>query len=547
MKKSTIILTIILSFSLFGVENVYNCADMRADKDQIIMLRNQGFDLIRESLKKIDGVYYFQAYITDKQVSELKGLGFDPKLITDERTKEDKSAGYHTNESIGLEFDSLEAVYPTLCKRIQLGTSVLGRPLWALKISDNVTEDEAEPEFKYVSTMHGIEVTGVEMCMNLIEDILDGYKANVDTMQFLVNNTEIYIMPLMNPDGMALQTRANANGIVLSADFPDWTKSDLNSAEGKQPETAAIINWNHERNFVLSANFHCGAILVNYPWDSAPGIESGQYAACPDDATFIWLSRGYADRNPEMTIFDNGITNGSDWYSTFGDMQDWNYYYYNDMDVIVELSNIGWPYFSDIPRIWANNRSSMLWYMMAVHKGIKGIVTDSSTGQPLEAMITVDRIEKEYFSNAPFGDYYKILKPGTYSLRASLSGYSPKYFTDIVVKDSLATVLNIELDSIKVGIEDKSQLPENVVLEQNYPNPFNPNTSIGFSIDEEQFVKLRIYNINGNLIHTLVERDLKPGYYNYSFNPTDISGGIYFYNLLTETGTSITKKMILMK
>jgi len=546
MLRSVIFLTFIISFSLFGFENVYNCADMRADKDQIIMLRNQGFDLIRESLKKIDGVYSFQAYITDKQVSELKGLGFDPKLITDERTKEDKSAGYHTNESIGLEFDSLEAVYPTLCKRIQLGTSVLGRPLWALKISDNVTEDEAEPEFKYVSTMHGIEVTGIEMCMNLIGDILDGYKASVDTMQFLVNNTEIYIMPLMNPDGMALQTRANANGIVLSADFPDWTKNDYNTPLKKQPETAAIINWNNERNFVLSANFHTGIVLVNYPWDSAPGIPDGEYAACPDDATFIWLSRGYADRNPEMTIFDNGITNGCDWFSTFGDMQDWNYYYYNDMDVIIELSDVGWPDFSDIPRIWANNRTSMLWYMMAVHKGIKGTVTDSSTGEPLEAIITIDGIEKDYFSNAHYGDYYKILKPGTYSLKASLSGYSPKYFTDIVVKDSLATVLNIELDSIKVGMGDKVHLPEKVILEQNYPNPFNPSTTIRFSVPSVQNVKLSIFNSKWQLVENLIDKKIDKGFHEVKFDADDLISGIYFYSLETN-GNRLTQKMLLIK
>ena len=547
MKKILVFSIMAFSIFVFGVENVYNYADLRADKDQIIMLRNQGFDLIRESLRKVDGSYSFKVYATDKQFEELRILGFDPQILVDKRTIEDKSAGYHSNKSIGLEFDSLQTLYPTLCKRIQVGTSVLRSPIWALKISDNVTEDEPEPEFKYTSTMHGEEPVCMELCMELIYDIVDGYIAGNDTMRYMVDNTELYIMPLHNPDGWAVGSRYNANGVELNSSFPERIYNDINTPVGKEPETAAMINWNDDRNFVMSANLHSAFNVVNYPWDIDDGLHTGDYAACPDDANFVYISRGYADRNPSMTMLDNGITNGCEWWELTHGMQDWNYHYYGDMEVMIEISENAWPDYSEISLIWTDNRSSMLWYIMAVHKGIKGTVTDSSTGEPLEAKITIDGIQKDYFSNAPFGDYYKILKPGTYSLRASLIGYNSKYFTDIVVKDSLATVSNIELDSIKVGMEDKVHLPEKVILEQNYPNPFNPNTSIGFSIDEEQFVKLRIYNINGKLVQTLVERDLKPGCYNYSFKPTDISGGIYFYNLLTETGASITKKMILMK
>lgn len=83
-------------------------------------------------------------------------------------------------------------------------------------------------------------------------------------------------------------------------------------------------------------------------------------------------------------------------------------------------------------------------------------------------------------------------------------------------------------------------------LEQNYPNPFNPSTNISFSIPEEGFVNLIVYNSIGQRVTTLVSQHLQSGNYKTEFNAQNFSSGIYFYTLEVN-GHSISKKMILIK
>jgi hypothetical protein len=89
-------------------------------------------------------------------------------------------------------------------------------------------------------------------------------------------------------------------------------------------------------------------------------------------------------------------------------------------------------------------------------------------------------------------------------------------------------------------------LPDNFVLFQNYPNPFNPTTSIQYAINSRQLVQLKVYDILGNEVATLVNEQKEPGYYEVEFNATQFSSGVYFYRL--QAGDFVqTKKMILMR
>ena len=89
-------------------------------------------------------------------------------------------------------------------------------------------------------------------------------------------------------------------------------------------------------------------------------------------------------------------------------------------------------------------------------------------------------------------------------------------------------------------------IPEKFNLEQNYPNPFNPSTKIRFSIPSNEFVALKIYNVLGSEITTLVNDDLHAGSYEVDFNSEGLTSGVYFYTLSTNNFTN-TRKMILTK
>jgi hypothetical protein len=100
---------------------------------------------------------------------------------------------------------------------------------------------------------------------------------------------------------------------------------------------------------------------------------------------------------------------------------------------------------------------------------------------------------------------------------------------------------------IAVGINNiSSEIPDKYALYQNYPNPFNPNTNIKFDIIKQGFVTLKIYDILGKEVATLVNEVLNPGFYSVQFSNNRLSSGIYFYKISTESFTEI-KKMLLIK
>ncbi|MFZ1290817.1 MAG: T9SS type A sorting domain-containing protein [Melioribacteraceae bacterium] len=96
-------------------------------------------------------------------------------------------------------------------------------------------------------------------------------------------------------------------------------------------------------------------------------------------------------------------------------------------------------------------------------------------------------------------------------------------------------------------IEDEvEEIPNNFILNQNYPNPFNPETKISYSLPKNSNVTVKIYNILGSEITTLVNEKQNSGNYEITFNATNLASGVYFYSLHTENFTQ-TKKMVLLR
>ena len=88
--------------------------------------------------------------------------------------------------------------------------------------------------------------------------------------------------------------------------------------------------------------------------------------------------------------------------------------------------------------------------------------------------------------------------------------------------------------------------PDKFSLEQNYPNPFNPETSIRFTLPENSFVSLKVYDVNGKLVKTLLSGTTPAGSHEVSFNASELSSGVYFYTLKAG-GFTESKKMLLTK
>ncbi|MGB5849989.1 MAG: T9SS type A sorting domain-containing protein, partial [Ignavibacteriaceae bacterium] len=107
------------------------------------------------------------------------------------------------------------------------------------------------------------------------------------------------------------------------------------------------------------------------------------------------------------------------------------------------------------------------------------------------------------------------------------------------------TVYTLDFSGI-VGVEDADQLPQTYALDQNYPNPFNPTTTITYAVPQNSFISLRVFDVLGNEVQTLVNETKSAGTYSVSFDAASVPSGVYFYTL--EAGNFVsTKKMVLIK
>lgn len=100
--------------------------------------------------------------------------------------------------------------------------------------------------------------------------------------------------------------------------------------------------------------------------------------------------------------------------------------------------------------------------------------------------------------------------------------------------------------SVISDVTDKELLPAEFKLEQNFPNPFNPSTIIRFALPERTTVLLKIYDLLGEEVITLVNEEKEAGWYNVNFNATGFASGFYIYRMQTGQYTSI-KKMLMIK
>jgi hypothetical protein len=102
-------------------------------------------------------------------------------------------------------------------------------------------------------------------------------------------------------------------------------------------------------------------------------------------------------------------------------------------------------------------------------------------------------------------------------------------------------------DTLDVGITNyNSSIPSKFELYQNFPNPFNPLTNIRFDIAKSSFTTLKVYNALGSEVALLVNENLNPGSYQYSFDAGNYPSGIYYYKINSGSYNEI-KKMILIK
>jgi hypothetical protein len=354
----------------------------------------------------------FPYEILYSSIAEMNGWDTNPSVLRD----------FTNYASLTTQLEDIEDTYPDIAKLYDLGQSVQGRTIWGLKITDNPTIEEDEPEVRICGCHHGNELMSVELPLLLAWYLVDNYGSD-PYIKGLVDNREIWIIPMVNPDGREANTRYNANGVDLNRDYGYmWSGSDYFT----QPETRVIRTHALDNNFVLSLSFHCSGDIVNYIWNY-----KGQPVA--DNAVVVFLSQQYGSHNGYWVV------EGFDWYQTNGDTNDFSYGCRGDIDWTIEVQN------NNIPGAWDLNRDAMIEIIDAADMGLRGIVTDATSGLPLSATVWVEEVYWPCFTDPKIGDYHRVLMPGTYTVHYKANGYQEEVHT-IEVYDDETTILNVSLE-----------------------------------------------------------------------------------------------------
>jgi len=169
-------------------------------------------------------------------------------------TEENYSKYYNYVELTAL-LQSMARAYPHIADLSSVGRSVEGRELWVMRITKDPHQTDslpaAKPRFKYVGNMHGDETVSRQVLVYLVEYLLAAYGEDPRVSE-LVNTTDIYIMPSMNPDGFERSVegdcngdaggRQNARNMDLNRSFPDQFR-DTRMNQEDVPEVWAVIQW----------------------------------------------------------------------------------------------------------------------------------------------------------------------------------------------------------------------------------------------------------------------------------------------------------------
>jgi hypothetical protein len=463
------------------------------------------------SLDKIDGNKIY-AYANEDEFNRFLKFNLDYQVLTppgellvnpkmsdfEDPNNRDWNA-YPTYQGYVNLLSQFESSYPDICKVEDLGPSGVASKnhrIYAVKITDNIDQDEAEPGLILNATIHGDETLGYVMMLHFIDTLLSNYSSDPE-IKNLVDNIETWILPLCNPDGTYPYGDSSVNQARRYNLANNWDLNRNNPCPCLQgnhqlyglysyyaAETQARLDFENQHNFALGADIHGGVEAVVWPFQAL-------YLRHTDENWFKFIAHEYVDQvhdacnnNGYMTsLGGDGMGHGyTELYEAHGTISDSRPFFQQCRTLYLELSvrkNLPAP---DLLRHWEYNYRSLFAFLEQAFNGIQGTVTDSKTGGPLHAKVYIENHDKDnshVYSNLPHGDYYRPIIAGTYDITFSSDGYHPKTIENVIVENNKATILNVELISnLSISIT-KPQGNETLYVGEVYPISWLSHSSVG--------------------------------------------------------------------
>ncbi|MCH7960817.1 MAG: carboxypeptidase regulatory-like domain-containing protein [Planctomycetes bacterium] len=408
--------------------------------------------------------------LSETGLAELRRRGLEPVILETARPLRDvlgvgdpeNPLAYLLYPDIVSWMNQVAAANPAIAQVVDLnamfGTPLTheGRRLYAMRISDNVQTNEDEPAFLLVSCHHAREIVTPVLAMDAIERLTSGYGTD-PRITAAVDNNEIWIIPVANPDGYEYvwstvnlwrkNRRNNGNGtfgVDQNRNYPQgWTASCSGSTNsgsdiykgpsaGSEPETQTLMQLSLDRRFAKVLDYHSSGreTLFGYRCSSHPFTSF--YAS---EAQALSSASGYggATRPP----------------SAEGEQYQWQFARFGSLAHLTETATQFQPPFSA-----AQLEAQMVWpgvlHFLERPISVIGTVTDAVTGLPVEADLSLLGVSflngESNTSGGPLGRYQWILPPGNYTLEVAAAGYQTQQFP-LSVTSASERRLNIQLVS----------------------------------------------------------------------------------------------------
>ena len=383
---------------------------------------------------------YAIVYVIAEELKKIEELGFDYEVLQknlDLRNGKGVPDGYYSYQEIIDIADSLAQHFPTICHKEIMGYSLLNRQLACLKISDNVLSDENEAEVFFDAGIHGDEVGGPQNAIMFAREIVLAYGSDPEITD-LINNREIFIYLMVNPDGREDMSRYNNNGIDCNRDWGYmWDGEGGADSAFSQQEAIVLRNCLLDHQFVIHTTYHSGTEYISCPW-SYRGDQS------PDHDNILFLAGLYSSESGYANLdYGQGSTG---MYFINGASKDFNYGAAGSVSWSMEISMSKQPPASQIEMYYNYNVPSMIAMIEYSGYGIQGVVTDAETGEPVAATIFVNDFYPVH-TDPVVGDYHKYILGGTYSVTIKANGYEQVTIDNVTIdNDASTTTLDVQLD-----------------------------------------------------------------------------------------------------
>jgi hypothetical protein len=421
---------------------------------------------------------------------------------------------YPTYDAYVQIMTQFQTSFPNLAKLVVLGTSVQGRQVLALKVTNNVNVSNGKPRFLQSATVHGDEVLNYINSLHMIDTLLDRY--GLDTrLTRLLDNIEFWFVPLYNPDGtyrggnstVQSAQRANANGVDLNRNYPcPCGQTGSHALYGlytsREPENAAVFNLWQKYIFHLSTDQHGGTETVLWPYAAI------SRRPC-DEAWYIWAATRFVD-TVHKACNNNGYFTScggdgkgniySELYVCHGTSIDYSLFYNRGRPIPMETSITKLVPASSIGTYWNYQKEALIQFYELLLTGIQGTVKNSVTKAPiLHAKINeaAHDFDSAFSYTDTAGFYLRFILLGNWNLTFSAPGYVSKTVSISVTNYGLKYPLDVELDPLTaVGGSSFSPMRISKIV------PYGKGIRIDFgTAPTEAFVG--IYSMNGSAVRQL--------------------------------------------